>query len=493
MGIRAIFASDMCCSLEKEKASRQNRKRIDLPRKTSSASRLRLMYLAFLLPFVLAYVSWQYFPQFAIWLIQVVFMYRTEGQAQPVWYLTVRFFYTWYTFSAIGLAGAWPIAAALARKTKRKTERLFYPMVSFIVPAYNEEKNIPRCIASIFECAGRYDGLCEVTVVDDGSTDNTYEIASSAISMNTRKHPHVRGRVVRHSANVGKAQAVETGLTKSLGHLIAVVDADSWWRPNTLVALADHMIMNGRKAVTGYVHPSDGDGDTNLYILLQQLEYSQGLGTQRCAQSLGDNVLVVSGAIGLYDAQALRDLLARRSIRSVTEDLEITLELHAQDYKVGYVSAASSSSVAPSTLRMLWNQRQRWFTGWLHNNFKIHRDLLLKRSWTTFLMWYCLFFEYVGAFIDIGALLAFPFLFWFAPDRLLFAASLLVFVPYSFLVGVINQAVALKFAYGKATYRSLLLYTPYYPLLRLINIFARLSSSFRYLFGDNGRWQHPAS
>jgi len=407
--------------------------------------------------------------------------------------LTVRFFYTWYTFSAIGLAGAWAIAAALARKKKHKTERLFCPLVSFIVPAYNEQRNIPRCIASIFKCADKYDGLCEIIVVDDGSTDYTYEIALSAMAMNTRKYPRVRGKVVRHTANAGKAQAVETGLAKSMGDLIAVVDADSWWHPNTLVALVDHMIVNGRKAVTGYVHPSDGDDDTNMYVLLQQLEYSQGLATQRCAQSLGDNVLVVSGAIGLYEAETLRDTLARRNIRSVTEDLEITLELHAKGQKVGYVSVASSSSVAPSTLRMLWNQRQRWFMGWLHNNFKIHRHLLLsERSWTTFLLWHCLIFEYVGAFIDVAALVAFPLIFWFAPDRLFFAVGLLVFVPYGFLIGVINQAIALKFAYGKATYRSLLSYTPYYPVLRLINILARLSSSLRYLFGNNGSWHRPA-
>jgi biofilm PGA synthesis N-glycosyltransferase PgaC len=450
------------------------------------------MYLAFLLPFILAYLSWQYFPQFATWLIQTMFRYQTRGQAQPAWYLPVRFFYTWYTFCAIGLAGAWAIAAALARKTKHKTERPFYSMVSFITPAYNEEKNIARCIQSIFKCAEKYDGLCEIIVVDDGSTDHTYEIASSAIAANTRKYPRVRGKVIRHSANVGKAQALETGLTKSQGDLIAVVDADSWWCPNALVALVDHMIINGRKAVTGFVRPSDGNDDTNLYILLQQLEYGQGLGTQRCAQSLGDRVLIVSGAIGLYETQALRDILAHRNIRSVTEDLELTLRLHAQNHRIGYVSAASSSSVAPSTLRMLWNQRQRWFMGWLHNSIKIHRPLLLKRSWTTFLLWYCLVFEYAGAFIDIAALVAFPFLFWFAPDRLFFAAGLLVFIPYSFLIGVINQAIALKLAYGKATYRSLLLYAPYYPLLRLINILARLSSSLRYLFGNNGSWHHPA-
>lgn len=76
--------------------------------------------------------------------------------------------------------------------------------------------------------------------------------------------------------------------------------------PDTLLKLVDYILLNGKKAVTGYVHPSDGNAELNPNVILQQLEYSQGLGRSRCAQSLGNNVLVVSGAIGLHDADVLR-------------------------------------------------------------------------------------------------------------------------------------------------------------------------------------------
>src|SRR3989337_3647966 len=99
-------------------------------------------------------------------------------------------------------------------------------------------------------------------------------------------------------------------------------------------------------------------------VRLQRLEYSQGLSIGRCAQSLGDNVLVVSGAIGIYEANLLREILLEKNIRSVTEDLEITLEMHKKGAKVGYVSVAQSGTVAPTSLNALWNQRLRWFTGW---------------------------------------------------------------------------------------------------------------------------------
>jgi cellulose synthase/poly-beta-1,6-N-acetylglucosamine synthase-like glycosyltransferase len=251
------------------------------------------------------------------------------------------------------------------------------------------------------------------------------------------------------------------------------------------------MLSNGKKAVTGYVHPSDGDAELNPYVVLQQLEYSQGLGISRCAQSLGDNVLVVSGAIGLYDAQVLREILNKKNIHSVTEDLEITLEMHERGVSVGYVDVANSSTMAPLSLDVLWNQRLRWFVGWLHNTLNIHKNMLLKKSWLTLLLWYCYIFEYGGALIDLTVLGAFPFLFWFAPDRVLFVLNLLFFVPYGFLIGAISQAIALKFAYKRHNYKSLLFYTPFYPILRLINTLARLTSSTKYLFGNHGNWQKP--
>jgi len=451
----------------------------------------KAIYLMFLVPFVLAYLSWQYFPLFVRWLLNL-----TLGYAPPniptdwLWSAVMLFLYSWYTFVAVGLAGIWALAALLSRARQRKARRAYSPMVSFVVPAYNEEKNVSRCVSSLFRCAEKYDGPCEIIVVDDGSSDYTYEVAWSAIGLNRRRRPQVRGKVIRHSANLGKIEAIKTGVNSALGSLIAVVDADSWWFPDTLVQLVDYVISNGKKAVTGYVHPSDGDSELDPYVILQQLEYSQGLGMERCAQSLGDSVLVVSGAIGLYDADILRAILSEKTLRSVTEDLEITLEMHKRGAGVGYVSLATSSSIAPQSFGALWNQRSRWFTGWLHNTLGIHRDMLMKRSSVSLLLWYCYVFEYAGASIDVAALVAFPFLFWFAPDRIIYAAGLLVFLPYGLLVGAVSQAIALKFAYNEHNYRDLLFYTPFYPILRLINLLARLSSFGKFLLGDNGKWHH---
>jgi cellulose synthase/poly-beta-1,6-N-acetylglucosamine synthase-like glycosyltransferase len=451
--------------------------------------RFSIYYLLFLLPFFLSVLSWHYFPTFADWIIDNIFGYTNNViNENYLWNGIIRFFYSWYTLIAIGFAGMWVVAAFISRKTQFRSKHSFYPMVSFIIPAFNQEQNIATCINSLYKSAKKYEGSCEILVIDDGSSDYTYELAWSTIDANHCKYPRIFGKVIRHSTNLGKIESLKTGINRALGGLIAIVDSDSEWNEDTLNGLVDFKLSNRKRAVTGYTHPNGQGSDGNLFVTLQRLEYSQGLGVGRCAQGLGDNVIVVSGAIGIYDADLLREILYERNVRSVTEDLEITLEMHKKGAQIGYFSYVQSTTVAPTNLNKLWHQRLRWFTGWLHNTLSIHKDLMKKISWVSGLLWYCYIFEFAGAIIDLISLSLFPILFWFAPDPILFAYNLLVFIPYGLIVGVISQAIAIQFAYGESKNKSLLLYTPLYPLLRIINVFARSKSIIDYITGHNGKW-----
>jgi cellulose synthase/poly-beta-1,6-N-acetylglucosamine synthase-like glycosyltransferase len=273
-----------------------------------------------------------------------------------------------------------------------------------------------------------------------------------------------------------------------LGQVVAVVDADSWWRPDALRGLVEYMKANGKVAVTGYVHPSDGELEGNPYVILQQLEYSQGLGVFRCAQALGNAVTVVPGAIGLFEADVLRDILNDKGSWSVAEDSEITLELQKRGHKVGYLNSARSGTVSPGDFGSFCSQRLRWFVGWLHNVLGVHRDVLLEKRWLSLLLWYSLVVEYFGAFVELAAVVSFPFLFWFAPDRILFVLNLLWFGGYALLIGVVLQAVALRFAYGNYNFGWLLFYTPFYGVLWFVNLLVRVVCVVGFVFGFRGHW-----
>ena len=451
----------------------------------------RLAFALLFLPFVLAFMSWLWFPEISLGLFSLTGYRPIFHATNFLWFAIVWFLYTWYTFLAIGVAGFFVIVAWLVRRRKASflPKDTFYPMVSFVVPSFNEEKRIGRCVLSLFECASRYSGLCEIIVIDDGSTDLTYETAWGAIETGRGRHPNAHGKVVRHCGNLGKVEAIRSGVNKAFGSLIAIVDGDSWWAPDTLTRLVDYMFANGKAAVTGYVHPSDGEHETNWYCALQQLEYSQGLGIFRCAQSYGNCVTVVPGAMGIFRADVIREILNVYTPKSVTEDLEMTLELQKRGFGVGYTSEAFAGTVAPLTLNGLWGQRMRWFAGWLDNCLGAHRDLLFKRKWISALLWFTLVTEYGGALVDLAALMSFPFLFWYAPDRAYFAFNLLVFLVYGLLIGATNLAIALKFCYGKPNWGWLLVYSPFYYILKFLNGAARVVGSLRFFFlGDKGIW-----
>ncbi len=169
-------------------------------------SRFKAEYTLFVIPVTLAFASWLLFPVFVNWVIMNLIGYTPIADAtNPVWRGAISFFYSWYTLVGIGIPGIWIVIAYLSRKKKpATTKQTFNPLVSFIVPAFNQEKNIYHCINSLFRCTEEFDGICEIIIVDDGSTDCTCEIAKTAVNIAKTNHPHVAGKVFRHCNNLGQ-------------------------------------------------------------------------------------------------------------------------------------------------------------------------------------------------------------------------------------------------------------------------------------------------
>lgn len=136
--------------------------------------------------------------------------------------------------------------------------RRAFPMVSFVVPAYNNERDITQCINSLFKCAVGYRGPSEIIVVDDGSLDNTFDVAWAAINSNRREFMQVRATVVRHMTGLGKDEAVRAAANKTMGEYIAVGDSAVFCDPTWFNSLVDYMDAT-RKAVVSYkIRPRRG-------------------------------------------------------------------------------------------------------------------------------------------------------------------------------------------------------------------------------------------
>ena len=92
--------------------------------------------------------------------------------------------------------------------------------LSIILPAYNEEGNIARCVTAIGAILDRERIDAALYFVDDGSTDGTWAAIERAAEENDR----VNG--VRFSRNFGKEAAIFAGLQMARGECCAVMDCD---------------------------------------------------------------------------------------------------------------------------------------------------------------------------------------------------------------------------------------------------------------------------
>jgi len=102
-----------------------------------------------------------------------------------------------------------------------------YGMVSFVVPAHNEEGTISQRIARAYESAASHAGPSEIIVVDDGSIDDTYEAAWSAVESNRKKWPNIPAKVVKLSSTLGREEAVRFGRSKAKGEFVETVNREN--------------------------------------------------------------------------------------------------------------------------------------------------------------------------------------------------------------------------------------------------------------------------
>ncbi len=98
------------------------------------------------------------------------------------------------------------------------------PLVSIVVPAYNAENHIRKCIDSVL--AQTYNNI-ELIIVNDGSTDHTKEICDLYANNDERVY-------VIHKKNAGVSAARNSGISKAIGSLICFLDSDDWLSPDMI-------------------------------------------------------------------------------------------------------------------------------------------------------------------------------------------------------------------------------------------------------------------
>ncbi|MCR9186532.1 MAG: glycosyltransferase family 2 protein [Halieaceae bacterium] len=316
-----------------------------------------------------------YFLTIGVGCAQVYFLVRaitgvSESSDLSYWQsVIIAFFFFFFSVFFIGRYLVTMLFAFL-EGSKRVNEWVVpetgAPLVSIIIPAYNEADNIVPTIVSAL--AVDYPAL-EIIVIDDGSTDETLQRARDWVAGQS-----VNVQVVSQ-ANAGKAAALNYGYRLARGEYILSMDADSELDEHSVKRLVARICESGAAAVAGQVLIKN---TRSMLSYLQQLEYVLMNGTGRLFQSFFSAVLVAPGPITLFSRSALERTMEFRATlgfpgaalvsgpwetSTFAEDAKLSMTMLASGENCVFEPSAVCLTQAPTGLSSLLNQRYRWIRG----------------------------------------------------------------------------------------------------------------------------------
>jgi peptidoglycan-N-acetylglucosamine deacetylase len=244
----------------------------------------------------------------------------------------------------------------------------FQPLVSVLIPAYNEEEVIVYTVNSVLE--SDYPNL-EVIVVNDGSTDGTGEMLDATFGRN----PAVR---VIHQPNHGKPAALSHALAEASSGILITIDADTAVESDAVSKLVRHFVNPRVGAVAGNVKVGNR---VSWLTRWQALEYVTSQNLEKRAFDLLNCIPVVPGALSAWRAEAINDC-GGFSADTVAEDTDLTITIRRAGWKIYYEEEAIGWTDAPETASALIRQRFRWTFGTLQAFWK-HRDTLGRAKYGT--------------------------------------------------------------------------------------------------------------
>jgi cellulose synthase/poly-beta-1,6-N-acetylglucosamine synthase-like glycosyltransferase/peptidoglycan/xylan/chitin deacetylase (PgdA/CDA1 family)/spore germination protein YaaH len=270
---------------------------------------------------------------------------------------------------SIGRILAMGILASLQRKI-RKEENLQAipgePLVSIIVPAYNEEVNAVKTVNALLKST--YPAL-EIVFVDDGSTDMTYQLVLEAFSADPRA-------AIVTKPNGGKASALNYGIQRAKGEYVVCIDADTNLDVDAIGSMMKYFSDASVGAVAGNVKVGN---ENSILTRWQAIEYITSQNFDRRVFDLLNCITVVPGAIGAFRADAILRVGGFTN-DTLAEDCDLTIRLLRSGYRVRYDNSAIARTEAPETFGMFFKQRFRWSFGIIQSLWK-NRDALFNSEY----------------------------------------------------------------------------------------------------------------
>jgi len=243
------------------------------------------------------------------------------------------------------------------------------PMLSVIIPAYNEGAMVEESIASV--AAARYPpGRLEIIALDDGSTDDTWRYIERA----ARRFPELV-RALRLAKNGGKRAALAEGFSQARGAILVTVDSDSLIERDTLLAIAGPFRDPRVGAVAGKVAVQNRH--RALIPRMLHVRFVLSFDFLRSAQSMFRTVFCCPGALAAYRAQVVRSVLERWERQTFLgarctygEDRALTNFILGEGYDSVYQRTAVVHTLVPETYGKLCRMFIRWDRSYIREEFR---------------------------------------------------------------------------------------------------------------------------
>jgi len=242
-----------------------------------------------------------------------------------------------------------------------------YPPVTVCIPCYNEKNTIEGTLISL--CKLDYDKKqLEIIVVDDGSSDNTYNKSLKF----AKKHPEFDIKVFRKE-NGGKHTAVNLALEKSRGEFFGVLDADSFVHKKALRRIIKLFENKKVDAVTPSMLIYKPKG---FLQRVQYIEYLMGVFLRKVFAQLGSQH-VTPGPFSFFRKTVFKRLGPYKQAH-LTEDIEMALRIQRNNGVIENAIDAYVYTMGLSDFKSLYKQRLRWYHGFLRNVID-YKDLFSRK------------------------------------------------------------------------------------------------------------------
>ncbi|MCH3964840.1 MAG: glycosyltransferase family 2 protein [Clostridium sp.] len=252
----------------------------------------------------------------------------------------------------------------------------YYPFISVMVPAHNEEKVIARTVRSLLNLEYP-ENKYEIIIINDNSSDN-----STLILEEIKKNNPCRNLSVINTDNItggrGKSNALNIGFKKSCGEFLAIYDADNTPEKKSLKYLVQTIISdNSLGAVIGKFRCRNRR--KNLLTKFINIETLTFQWMSQAGRWQLFNLCTIPGT-NFIIRRNLIEKMGGWDTKAVTEDTEISFRLYRMGYKIKFIPLAVTWEQEPQTLNVWFKQRSRWAKGNVYVIIKNFRYLFTRHA-----------------------------------------------------------------------------------------------------------------